>query len=547
MTARSFIKFIDIYGEAVTLKIKGRSTYPTVLGGLLTIATALLLIAATWTNGSDIFYREQPTLNLEERLLLTRPELTLDRNNFPFAIAMQDYSNNAIYRPDYFDYQLIKHQSFNSNNTSENTYYTLRPCEVEDFPVLHPDKVVAAGMLNYLCTDNQNLTISGFWDESQITYLIIRLSFCDNKTNPNCKPKEEAIEFLKTKVFTWNIYAQNSIINSQNYNDPISYFILNIYKNIKTDVSKMYNVFLKVSEIKTDDGIMFETNNLQRTISYDYSDLDDMDLGESLFDINIFVANRMQIYHRKYIKVQSVLANVGGLAKAIMMAAYFLTFYFSRVKKEKKILNKIFNFDHTDERNLKKKITESMIMLNNPTEKQMITNLAHSNYQVLTTDAVNSLNKKKQTEKNQILIHKKISFNYWEIISIILCSHCLRKRLRNKYEMFQLAKVDLDQYSDISVIIKKLDEYEKFKMVTLNNEQMALFYFISKTMCSLQHAETLKYEINRSKLLSRDEEKLFNILLDYKTKLRTNRNMLSEVDKRLIRLLDEELKIKLEL
>src|SRR5690606_27936533 len=51
------------------------------------------------------------------------------------------------------------------------------------------------------------------------------------------------------------------------------------------------------------------------------------------------------IYHRKYVKVQTIMSYSGGLIKCILIAGWILSFYFSKVKLNLKILNTIFEFD----------------------------------------------------------------------------------------------------------------------------------------------------------------------------------------------------------
>ncbi len=105
-------------------------------------------------------------------------------------------------------------------------------------------------------------------------------------------------------------------------------------------------MFIKKSDIYTDSGIIFESKILDTSYSYDTSDYDDSDpLVETLMDFYIFVANHTPIIHRKYLKVQTILANLGGLYKALFMANYILTYYFTQIKMNQTLMNKLFNFN----------------------------------------------------------------------------------------------------------------------------------------------------------------------------------------------------------
>ncbi len=104
-------------------------------------------------------------------------------------------------------------------------------------------------------------------------------------------------------------------------------------------------MFYMKSQIYTDSGIIFEAMKTELSYSYDNSDYDDSEpLTESLMDFNIFVAYHKAILHRKYLKVQTVLANLGGLLKALFMGMYVISFYFFKTKLNQVVLNKILNF-----------------------------------------------------------------------------------------------------------------------------------------------------------------------------------------------------------
>lgn len=64
------LKYIDIYGEPIQFNIKGSKYSKTLIGGILTIITVCLIIAAAWNTGNDIFYHNQPNINIEDMKLM---------------------------------------------------------------------------------------------------------------------------------------------------------------------------------------------------------------------------------------------------------------------------------------------------------------------------------------------------------------------------------------------------------------------------------------------------------------------------------------------
>lgn len=564
---RKVFTYIDIYGERINLKIKKNSSSDTFIGGVLTFLTFTLLTVAAWTTGRDILYKTKPSINLEDKLLIQRSNLTLDKHSFPFSIALQDDSNNVYYYPQYFKFEVLSNSVSNVDGTSSLTSLELESCRSSHFPKFSEDLFNSTGMSRYWCVKDQNLTVGGYWDELSIKYAIIRIKLCKNETSNNtCAPIEEIINFMNIRALSWCIYIQNSIINTKNYNEPVSFFILNLYKNIRISSTKLYNVFIREQQIETDKGIIFEDFEIKSSMAYDFADNDDNDPTDigTLLDINLFSTNHMPIFHRNYLKVQTLLANLGGLAKALMIFSYIFSFYFSRFKRNKLILNKIFDFALNETE--RKQVTLGNTIIDNQISiSKSWTNIKNQEYNVTSNNKLasisnfkNSLAKphvKKKTINafdEKVTINKvmddlnkrkdvfKLNMNFIEIIKFIFCKKCLKGNLKSKFILYSKSHNDLDELLDISIIIKKLDEFEKLKLILLNHEQIAMFQFLAKQLCTLNAHEKQKSELILYKELIKDEEKLLNLILNYKNQLIGKP---STIDKKLFGLLNEEVKI----
>lgn len=292
------------------------------------------MIFATWITGNDIFYKNDPTINMENQVLKQRPTYHLDKENFPLAIAVQDETQKVYDYPQYFRMEVINTIVFNSNSSSVVSMYEMEKCTNQNFPRLSDEYLNTAGISNYFCIKNQNFTIGGYWDNSYIQYLIFRLRICNNITDNNiCAPMEEIHEFFNTRILVWQIYFQDSIINTKNYLEPTQNYILTQYKLLKQSSYKMVNLYIKKQEIQTDVGWIFEEIKTENSYAFDYIDYDDSDSSiHSLVDYYLYVSNQNIIYRRKYVKIHTIFANIGGLSKALMIIFKILSFYFSRVK-----------------------------------------------------------------------------------------------------------------------------------------------------------------------------------------------------------------------
>jgi hypothetical protein len=359
LTFQKLVKYLDIYGETIQLNIENESKSKTFLGGILTIITVGMLIGAAWSTGNDIIYKNQPSTDMEDILFKDRPFYYLDKYTFPLSFCFQDYNQQVYDIPSYFKFEVINIKTFNTNTTTITTFYEYENCTYDHFPNLEPEYIDKSGIRSYKCLKDQNITIGGYWDNSFVQYTTFRIRLCNNATEGGiCAPIEEIEQFINSRPIAWNVYFQNSMVNAKDYYNPTQQYIVIQYKNVRLTASKVLNMFIRSQEIQTDIGIIFESINGEVSYAYDSGETDDSDaLPESMMDINLYAASHKVIYHRKYLKVQSLLANLGGLAKALFLGMYLISFYFSQIELDTTILNKIIDFNMGQ----KKKSTEESL------------------------------------------------------------------------------------------------------------------------------------------------------------------------------------------
>ena len=111
-----------------------------------------------------------------------------------------------------------------------------------------------------------------------------------------------------------------------------------------------------------------------------------------------------------------------------------------------------------------------------------------------------------------------------------------------KSNLYDKAKIELDDVFDVSYIIQKLEEIEKLKIICLTFEQCALFNYITKDLCSLDEIKQDEDNYNRSKESNKyDKDKLAEIISKFICKDANDDKGLSEIDKK-YDLLNDDLK-----
>jgi hypothetical protein len=576
-TIYSSIEKIDIFGDGIHLKINNVEKAKTLIGASFTILIAIASIIVLIIMSMDIFKKEKPSVTLESRIVPNRPNITLDSYTFPMSFMVQDEQNNPIELSKYFTLEAVEYTvSVDENGTinSFEEYYDYVPCYPSHFPLISNDTFYSSGLNNYFCFDNQNFTISGFYDNPYMRFVMFSLKKCFNSTANSfgCASESEIIDILEHKSLSWNIYYQNTIFNTQNFAEPAIRYIVNNYRAIKNGLYKLYDIYLMNRKLISDNGIIFESIEESSIISFFEADYDFSDMTEDGYLVTIFLysSNREEIYNRSYVKIQWVFASVGALAEIFMHLFRFISSYFSTLTMNKNIVNKIFDFDLINKNLIK---TGKTFMVNESLHKiinldnTVIKSVKKSNQtfdpkinnfldrvmlkdkQILEDNT--ELQSNSDYEKSKILKiiekyyeegHKSnLNLSIREMFLLIFCENCLKYELKQKSDLYNKSIKILDDYLDISYIIQKLEEFEKLKLVVLTNEQLALFNFSAKDFCSLSDNKEQEKIFNRFKEFNKNSEKLSETICKFKKRY-NERKDLNETDLKIYDLLREEFK-----
>lgn len=292
-------------------------------------------------------------------------------------------------------------------------------------------------------------------------------------------------------------------------------------------------------------------------------------------------------------KIQSAIANVGGMASVMKVSFLIFCYIFSIIKRDEIILNRLFDFDLNSKSSVgsassnkantnkcSKEILKSKNMSQIKLSKSRSTIKSNNSriYANLDYESNNNnhnngnngnaklnnlyspgIKNSKQTislndeisrkvKKTMLLLNRRnikynLSFSFIEIIfGFLLCNSCQNKKLKTKRRLYELSKFAVDEFLDVSYIIQKLEEFEKFKLVMLDSQQIALFDFISKELISLDDERLKNHDLTRIKNLNKNKQELAKVIIKYQEKIKAENIDVAATDRKLIELLNEDLK-----
>jgi len=202
-----------------------------------------------------------------------------------------------------------------------------------------------------------NLTLSGFWSETKLTYLELLVNLCSpSDTQEKCMENRNNLDKarrLNRNVFL-TFYFQNNILNTKNYTNFTVPFSDVLVFRLDPDFFKFAQVFIRKQTLETDDGNFLENESRKEIFSLDYyySDVT-MRTGNLLYAVDLHPSSKSYEERRVYKKIQSALADVGAIFDYLRFSASLICVIFASTKKNLKIINKLFEFDWENEKNRK--------------------------------------------------------------------------------------------------------------------------------------------------------------------------------------------------
>ena len=356
------------------------------------------------------------------------------------------------------------------------------------------------GLSNLICLKKPNFTIKGYWDEDEIEFFDIEIKTCVNNSDQAiCKSKEEITEFFKIKYF--NIFVLQQNIDIKNYEKPMFTILQTFYTGLEIGRRKEWNNYLKKTKILTDSQIAYEKYDEIDAYIFEEGSIDFMKSDEQLLSFNIYSSDFTQVYSRRYEKLFSLLASLGGILNPLLLIGSIIIKYFNDWKINELIMNKIYTLDKSLIQNKKQIIFE------------MTKNLISNNC---------------------------LKFSIWEKIKYLLKR---KKNFSKKEVIYHSYLKKSNEKLDLYLVLKKLEEIQRIKLVLFNTKQLEIFEYFSKNII-FNEKLVAKKNLNKFTYDSRKwNEKTHHKVIENIKQMKQNKNP-SKIDINLLKMIDGVHEIK---
>jgi hypothetical protein len=471
---------IDLVGNNISLRHNSHGQIKTITGGIITILILIFSLYCIIYFGQDIIQKEKPISYFSKDFTYTSKVSIKD---FPFILSpvnsggglKTDFRKNigvdVLYYELYAD-EVVRISRMTVEDCDPNKHFGKHYDILNaTFPLdisycLNLEKIQYS---NGTQDTNEDIFFQNEFGSNNSTFIILGIRNCNNQTEGNCASQEDQNKFFED-FYLMLIYA-DSYINLNDYHEPNKYFVQKTIYPVSTANKRTSYLQVKNTYIKTDIGFIMEDINELHALQVNpiRTDISTLPWHYSIVLESTKITDN---YNRRYVKVQDLIANIGGLIKFLFTFSSILMYVFSHNHLCIELSKELFTLskDIPKRQHSQANLNSTPSIVNDPFKK--------STKEIIYTNLNNNLkdiNTGTSRLKNLNLREAKISFCDY-LSSVFLCRSnvgrnayvALKKIINEKLELKFLLKNSLK----VDAFYKSILTEEQKKMV---NEKPRLY------------------------------------------------------------------------
>ena len=355
-----FLKKLDYVSPPITFYHKNYLAHSSILSGILSIISFLLILMISGYFSIGIIHRKDPSVFNFKRIIEDAGTFPVNASSFFHFISLrtetQEFTNGGM---DFRSFRIIGldvHYSnyLNNKNLSNFDFWLYGYCNNEsdtkgishliNFDFFQKSacirKYFSSADQKYYDTDQPKfrwpVEAHGTSSPNNKYYNIV-LERCEEDTinqilgeGIHCRTDNETRVILSTNA-ALRMYLIDHYIDVLNYKSPSTKFFVTIENNLKEGIYPINHLNFNPSFIKTNKGLVFDEIIENSTYSYERNDVFTFDdATNKIYTIYCFwLGNRIDYYERTYKRLQDIISNIGGFYQFIVFSAVFLNRFYN--------------------------------------------------------------------------------------------------------------------------------------------------------------------------------------------------------------------------
>jgi hypothetical protein len=329
----------DFMGFKPNLFIDGDSMFRSTCTGILSILIVLISLLCAGYFGSELILRSVPTVVISRDIYDDFGPLPLSNKDFFFLFAME-YGNNSYYvDPTVFSVEgnaYVMRNFLNETTGLTETEFTSKKVKIDVCSKFYTDDDIIEKNMKlpldmFYCAEPNQFNLTGYWaSKSPYGYFKIDFNKCQNSTDKNftCKSPQEIDSIVQGGYIS--IKYTTYEIDQLNYLLPIKRVFYDDYNLLNSDSSLEYAIQIELLKFQSDNGLVMQDKQVDLGLSQNIKIFTKIAKSKNIFTATFQGNFAGTTYKRSYIKLQSVMTQIGGFIKAVMLLGYAFSYIISK-------------------------------------------------------------------------------------------------------------------------------------------------------------------------------------------------------------------------